>query len=32
MYKYSFEKLDVWQNAIELSTFVYTITKRFLDE
>ena len=32
MYKYSFEKLDVWQNAIELSTFVYTITKVFPDE
>ncbi len=32
MYKYSFEKLEVWQNAIELSVIVYEITNKFPSE
>ncbi|MEH6765403.1 MAG: four helix bundle protein [Aequorivita antarctica] len=29
MYKHSFEKLEVWQDAIDLVEFVYKITKSF---
>ncbi len=29
MYKYSFEKLVVWKESMELVTFVYNITKKF---
>jgi four helix bundle protein len=29
MYKYSFEKLDVWQKSKSFSVFIYKITKDF---
>jgi len=32
MKTFSFEKLTVWQKAIDLSEFVYTVTRRFPDE
>ncbi len=32
MFKYSFEKLEVWQDSIELVKLVYKITKDFLIE
>ena len=30
--KYSFEKLDVWQDSRELTKFVYSITKGYPDD
>ena len=30
--KYSFEKLEVWQDSRELTKMVYTITRRFPDD
>ena len=32
MYKYSFEKLEVWNEAKELSKAIYNITKYFPDD
>ncbi|MBD0824388.1 four helix bundle protein [Aestuariibaculum marinum] len=32
MHLYSFEKLDVWNNAIKLATTIYNYTKNFPDE
>ncbi len=29
MYKFGFEKLEVWQNSLELTKIIYQITKEF---
>ena len=32
MFEYSFEKLEVWSDSVELVKLIYKITKRFPDE
>ena len=32
MFEYSFEKLEVWKDSVELVKLIYKITKQFPDE